>query len=56
MVQIRGTYYTKDGHSRIDNINGYAVSLTEVAGGTMYAGGSWGVDGDDGAGTSHVSS
>jgi len=51
-----GTYYTKDGHSRIDNINGYVVSLTEVAGGTMYAWGSWGVDGDDGAGTSHVSS
>ena len=51
--QDAGVYYTKDGHYRIDDIHGYVVSLTEVSDGTAYAWGSWGVDGDDGAGTTH---
>lgn len=51
-----GTYYTKDGHSRIDNITGYVVALNDVSSGAEYAWGSWNVDGDEGAGTTHSES
>ena len=51
-----GVYYTKDGHSRLENINGYVVSLNDVASGTEYAWGSWDVDGDSGVGTTHSDS
>lgn len=48
-----GVYYTKDGHSRIDNITAYVVALNDAAGGQDFAWGSHDVDGDSGAETSH---
>lgn len=48
-----GVYYTKDGHSRIDNITAYVVALKDAAGGQEFAWGSHDVDGDSGAETSH---
>lgn len=49
-----GVYYTKNGSSRMDNINGYVIALKDVAGGKTFAWGSHDVDGDDGAGTTHL--
>lgn len=48
-----GVYYTKNGHSRIDNITAYVVALNDAAGGQEFAWGSHDVDGDSGAETSH---
>lgn len=48
-----GVYYTKDGHSRIENITGYVVALNDVAGGQEFVWGSHDVDGDSGAETTH---
>lgn len=48
-----GVYYTKNGNSRMDNINGYVIALNDVADGASFAWGSHDVDGDNGAGTTH---
>lgn len=48
-----GVYYTKDGHSRIENITAYVVALEDAADGQEFVWGSHDVDGDSGAETSH---